>query len=348
MNYEEISKLLQYNEYKGSESKIFMPNEIFEDLIKSLNEELPQKEQSKVEYITEKNKVRKKRGLNKGVSTNHIAFAYSYIYLVTWLYRYTKYTVLKSGISNSTIKEILGYKPETRTVNYLIIKNGLLDKIGYLETHKDFPVWWSQSQYEALDFQMYSEEKDSFPYHTIPKNFTIKYPIKGFYREVNDDGTVEIEGTFNEVDNTHCVPFEVFMYCMSKDDIGCTGFYLYSYLLHKNDIYGDYDVSLEDLSKQTGIADRTLDKYLGILKAYRMIDFKINQEFFAIGLREEDRMANTYSINEYGEFSNEPIPYDKINIVKKKDYFQMLEDKKQMDREIWGGILDIPLESLPY
>src|SRR5690606_38694694 len=116
----------------------------------------------------------------------------------------------------------------------------------------------------------------------------------------------------------------IFMYCMSNDDIGCTGFYLYAYLKHKNDIYGDYDVSLEDLSYDTGVAERTLDKYLGMLKGYKMIDFQHNQEFFAIGMREEDRKPNTYTVNDYEIFLDKPVPYKKINIMKKKDYFKML------------------------
>lgn len=92
MKYEEIKKLVQFNEYNGYESKLYMPNEIFADLKANIK------------------------------NTPHIAFAYSYIYLVTWMYRYTKHIVGQEVISNSTIKEILGYSAVTRTINYLIKK----------------------------------------------------------------------------------------------------------------------------------------------------------------------------------------------------------------------------------
>ncbi|MFC0235652.1 hypothetical protein [Fictibacillus phosphorivorans] len=331
MKYEEIRKLLQYNDYNGMESKLFMPNELFEDL---------------------KNNIK---------NTPHIAFAYTYIYLVTWLYRHSKHTVIKGGVSNSTIKEILGYNPETRTVNYLITKNGLLDKIGYTSTDRNFPIA-SEIIDGRLEFvlvnELESKEDPLYSYEysmekkireNVPKNFTIKYPVKAFEREVDEKGFIDVEGTFYEFENTHLIPFEVFMYCMSKEDIGCTGFYLYAYLSHKNDIYGGYDVSLEDLVKETGIADRTLDKYLGMLKGYKMIDFQHNQEYFAIGMRKEDRMANTYTTNDYDEFVEQPVSYQKINIVKKKDYFKMLLEEEEAKKiEIWGDVIDIPLESLPY
>jgi len=321
MKYQEINSLLQYNDYNGSERTLFMPNEIFEDLKGNIK------------------------------NTPHIAFAYSYIYLVTWLYRYTKLLVQKDAISNNKIKEILGYQPETRTVNYLIKKNGLLEQLGYLITDNDFPVWWNQSKYEELEFTMYSEEKETFTHHNIPRNYTVKYPVKAFNRIIfQNEDKIEIEGTFYDIENTHNIPFEVFMYCMGNEDVGCTGFYLYAYLKYKNDIYeGGYDVSLEDLSSETGIADRTLDKYLNSLKGFRMIDFVHNQEFFAIGMKEEDRKANTYITRGYENFSDELIPFHKINVMKKKEYFKMIEEQVTEEFEkLFGNKVDIALEELPY
>jgi hypothetical protein len=327
MNYEELNKLFQYNDYEGAERNIYMPNEIFEDLQNNIK------------------------------NTPHIAFAYTYTYLVTWLYRYCKYTVAKGGISNSKIKEILGYAPDTRSVNYLIVKNGLLDKIGYLETHKNFPIWWDIE--DGLEFTLINEADDktdpNYSYelsteklirNNVPKNFTVKYPVKAFNRII-DEEDIE-DGTFFEVENTHLIPFEVFLYCMSNDGIGCTGFYLYSYLKHMNDVFvGGYDISLEDLAEETGIADRTLDKYLGMLKGYQMIDFKHNQEFFAIGMKSEDRMANTYITNDYDIFKDKPVPFKKISIMKKKDYFKMLKEEEKETEELFGNS-DITLEELPY
>lgn len=322
MKYEEIYQLLQYNDYKGYESNIFMPNEIFEDLKANIK------------------------------NTPHIAFAYSYMYLVTWLYRYTKHISRDCLIDNNVIKQILGYSAGTRSIDFLIKKNGLLDKMEYTITTRNFPVLWNQSNLEdePLDFELYNEAKEIVMIE-IPNRFTVKYPVKAFERIIKTkDGELETYGTFYDVDNTHNIPFEVFMYCMGNEDIGCTGFYLYSYLKHKNDIYeGGYDVSLQDLSSETGIAERTLDKYLNALKGYRMIDFKHNQEFFAIGLKEEDRKANTYITKGYDQFSDDLIPFHKITIMRKKDYFKMLEEEETAEFErLFGNTVDIPLEELPY
>nr|BDD43633.1 hypothetical protein 2 [Bacillaceae bacterium] len=328
MEYKEIEQLLQYSNY---ESKLFMPNEVFDDLKLNIK------------------------------NTPHIAFAYTYLYLNTWLYRYTKHTE-QGGISNSVIKEILGYKPETRTVNYLITKNGLLDKMGYTSTTRDFPIAAELNE-GYLEFTLVNglDNKDdpmySYSYSwekrirdTVPKNFTIKYPVKAFHRTKESMDDSYEDGTFYEVENTHCIPFDVFMYCMSKKDIGCTGFYLYAYLKHQNDIHGgSYDVSLVDLALQTGIAERTLDTYLDLLKGYRLTDFIHNQEFFAVGLRKEDRKANTYITNDYEFFKDKPQPYERINIIKKKDYIAMAKKEEEEKRHIWGEkMADIPLEQLPY
>lgn len=332
MNYEEIKNTVHYNDYKGYESNIYMPNEIFDELKGNIK------------------------------NTPHVAFAYSYVYLITWLYRYVKHTNGIDVISNSTIKEILGYNSNTRTINYLIKKNGLLDQMGYTSTERDFPV---QVAFEdgALEFLLVSELDDKsnpkycYEFSTekvvrddIPLNFTIKKPVKAFEREVDENGCIEVEGTFYDIENTHCIPFEIFMYCMSNEDIGCTGFYLYAYLKHKNDLFENgYDVSLESLTFETGIAERTLDKYLGMLKSYKMIDFRHNQEFFAMGLKKEDRKANTYITNDLMEFNDTPVPFKRISIMKKKEYFDLLKKEDEEKKTVWQAQkCDISVDELPY
>ncbi|MBU8877945.1 hypothetical protein BGM26_02920 [Bacillus sp. FJAT-29790] len=311
MKYEEIAKLLQYN--KEYESKLFMPNEIFKDLKANIK------------------------------NTPHIAFAYSYIYLVTWLCRYTKYIGSNESLSNPKIKEILGYNPRTQTLNYLIKKNGLLDNIGYTRIDRDLP-YLTRLEDNELEFTWLSDlddaETEKLMRRDIPKNFTIKFPVKAFNRYVEEDGDLGVAGTFFGIENTHCIPFEVFMYCMGNEEIGCTGFYLYAYLKHKNDIFKrGYDVPLERLVEETGIADRTLDKYLNELKGYKVIRFKHNQKFFAVGLRESERMANTYITNEYVLFEDNPVPFRRIDIMKKQDYLEMLKEEEN---------LNIQLEQLPF
>ncbi|WP_338656277.1 hypothetical protein V6B14_08535 [Sporosarcina psychrophila] len=302
MKYEEISNLIQFKE--NFESNLFMPNEIFEDLKANIK------------------------------NTPHIAFAYSYIYLCTFNYRYAKHFSKGEIIDNAKAKELLGYDPKNRTLNYLIKKGGLLDEMEYLESTRDYPVSWEYSKMNAEDIQFtlsseFGDIKGYLP--EIPKRFFLKYPVKGFTRILEEDGEeFETIGTFYEVDNTHNIPFEVFLYCMSNEDIGCTGFYLYAYLKHKNDLFeGGFDVSLQNLSSDTGISETGIDRYLGALKGYKLVDFIHNQEFFAIGMRKEDRKANTYITNKHCMFNDIHIPFNKIEIMKKKEYFEMLKSQRE-------------------
>ncbi len=376
MEYEELRELLQYDDEEKHESYLFMPNEIFKDLQKGLNSVKPiSNEEKEIEYIEVKGQTRKKRGKSKGASINHVTFAYSYIYLVTWLYRYAKYGKGKVTIKKEHLKKILGYGAKTQEVDYLIKKNGVLEMMDYIRTTTDFPLEYHYSneyRYEMMDtdivpgeltfttFLEYKEKDErgeylnggSYKYFDRGKNYKIKYPVKAFERIVDSEGNIEWEGTFFEVDNTHLIPVEVFLYCMSNKKIGCTGFYLYSYLKHKNDIYeGGYDVSIEDLVIETGIPDSTLNKYISLLKSYRMIDFYHNQEAFCVAYKSEDRKANTYITNDYILFSDKPVPYERIKVIKKDEYLKQLKEKEDEKRINWGNPeteVDIAIEELPY
>src|SRR5690606_36182906 len=102
----------------------------------------------------------------------------------------------------------------------------------------------------------------------VPSNFRSKYPVRAFNRYIFDPDMKEDyeqgyeDGTFFEVDNTHLIPFESFLFCMSNKELGCIGFYLYSFLKSKNQLFkSGYDIPLEELESVTGVKGRTLDKY---------------------------------------------------------------------------------------
>lgn len=312
MNFEKIKVLLKIT---GKESDIFLPNEIFSDL---------------QGYIT---------------NSTHVAFAYSYCYLTQFLYRNCKYFNTEVLIDGNIIKQVLGYSQSNRTMNYITKKGGLLDEIGYLESTKDFPLGWGLES-GVLSFDM-SSEMDKHMLPSIPKMFFLKKPLKAFERVIQcknaDGGIEEIEmlGTFYDVSNTHSVDFNVFMYCMANKDLGVVGFYLYSWLKHKNDIFSGYDVSYEKLSAETGIPRRTMIKYLNALKGYNLISFKFNQEYFVLGeMEDEDRRATTYYTNSYYSFYDEPMPFKKMAVISSNDYFEKKESQKNE--------IKVTMEQLPF
>lgn len=314
MKFEEIKDLVKFEE---QESKLFLPNEIFGDL---------------------------KANMKKSI---HIPVAYSYYYLVSWLYRHAKYGNIL--IDNKIIKEVLGYHRDQKDLDYIMKKNGLLDEIGYTETVKDFPVVWELDEVEGLKFTFLSEMDDYFQEDIksrLSRKYSIKYPIKAFERVVDEEGNIEQEGTFFDISNTHCIPFEIFMFCMDNDNIGCTGFYLYSYIKHMNDIYsGGWDVSIDNLSSETGISKKTLTRYLDQLNLYQMVTTKHNQEYFCLALDPKDRKANTYTTNEYDSFTDRPQSYEKLKVVTTGDYYKKREEDLEF---LFSNRIDIPLEDLPF
>ncbi|MFE4525071.1 hypothetical protein ACFRCQ_23690 [Cytobacillus firmus] len=355
MKYETIEELLQYNE---KESKIFIPNEIFDDLKKKFNELKPDiKDDKSAAIITTSTGVkRRKRGKNKGLNINHLAFSYSYYYLISWIYRYAKHRTTNEIIDNGKVKEILGYNADTKGLDYITKKNGLLDQMEYTKTDKDFPLTWTFNQFEGLEFSMLSEyieaETKDNPFVTkssilemyqIPRKYTVKYPVKAFYRTQESDYE---NGTFYEVENTHMIPFDVFMYCMDNENIGTIGFYLYCFIKRMNDFYsGGWDTSIENLILETEIPESTLLKYIDVLRKYKMIDVEYNQEYFCLALDPKDRKANTYTVNDFDLFTYKPQSYKKMEIISVEEY------KKKKEEEfvkLFGNTVDIPLEDLPY
>ncbi len=319
-------KLLQFDEDTGYESKIYIPNEIFDDL----------------------------KNNNDINSAAHTAFSFSYIYLATWLYRYAKHNGIIEATSSTkegtiSMKEILGYNQMTKGLDYLIKKNGVLEKMGYLSTVKDYPI---SAIFEDgyLEFSMLSDlevEMQNYVKNRSSRKYTIKFPVKAFYRFNDNDE----DGTFFDISNTTLIPIEVFLFCMSNDQLGCDAFYCYSYLQYQNQLFKNgYDVSLENLALETGFNIRTLKNYLHLLKGYRMIQCIHNQDYFALGMKKEHRKANTYITNDFELFHEELTTYKKIKVMPRKEYLLKLKLEKEEEIKKWEATeaVNIPIEQLPF
>lgn len=358
MKYEEIAYKLNVTE---KESNIHIANEIFADLINKFDELY--QEDLKKNYTTSFNldsgEGKKPRSKRKGASSNHIAFAYSYNYLITYLYRYAKYG--QSFFNTKLINQILGYAPNYQDGNFIIKKGGLLEQLNYTTTTTDYPIAWSfeesimdeNDDVMGVSFDMFSEEEnDEYKQVTLKhkgRNHKIKHPTKAFWRTPESKLEDKLDGTFYKVADTHSIPFEVFMYCMSNKEIGCKGFYLYSYLLFKNQWFGEgYDVSFENLERETGLRGRTMGDVLDTIRKYNMVTGVQNMEYYCVIIKDELKLANTYITNSFDEFNDEPLPYKKITVMKKKDYQEILDKETEEEALRLGEIITIPLDMLPY
>jgi hypothetical protein len=150
MKYNEIEKCVAFN----TEEIIFMPNEIFEELKNNIS------------------------------NTQQLTFAYSYLYLITYLYRHCKYYNV-GDIDGNKIKEILGYSSNTRSINPIIKKGGLLDQMELTSTEKDFPTEWHFDSFSGdLVFDMLSEFDEDYQViikEGLSRKFTVKKPIRSFH-----------------------------------------------------------------------------------------------------------------------------------------------------------------------
>lgn len=260
----DLRKYLQVNEHQD---KIYIPNEIFNDL-RMLHD--------------------------KGSS--HVAFAYSYYYLISWLYRYAKYGEL--SIDVKMIKQVLGYSPENKKVNYLIKKNGILDEIGYTYTDTDYPLSWDFNNGD-INFMMLSdmdEEVKNLLIKQKGKNYKIKVPVKGLWRSVDSEKENLWDGTFYEIDYTHEMSFDVFMKCMENNELGVSGFYLYGYLKYRCQWFCEYNRSIEKIAEDIGMSRNTADKYLTLLDKHRLIKYQENKNYKHID-GQLIREAHTYTVN---------------------------------------------------
>lgn len=294
MNKMELMSALQISPY---ESKMFMPNEIFNDL--SSCEDL-------------------------GGRSSHVAFAYSYYYLVSWLYRFAKYIEYEK-YDASTIKQILGYSRNNKTLNYIIKKGGVLDTLGYTRSVTDPPMYYKYEESMDIDFTLLSDIRalgqDIKSVDVNLRNTKIKMPVKGLFREEWAEKENYYNGTFNEVENTHMIPIEVFIKCMSNPDLGCESFYLYAFLSYKYDKFSSgINLSLEQITSQTGIKKSVRDKYINSLKEYNMI--RCYPTNFVVGMPIEHRKSSQYLINSHTQFTDQ-----KIKVFRRK--IQHWEDVKQ-------------------
>lgn len=244
----------------NQDNKIFLPNEIFQDLQDSIT------------------------------SPNHCAFAYGYYYLISYLYRYCKY-MGEIKFTQEDIKEYLGYSRINMRVNYIIKQGGVLDKMKYTKTTSNFPMRWDLDD-NNLNFFMYSDLNSEFKRLDPIRNFKIKFPIKAFYRTEEDLEKDSLTGTFYNIKNTHEINIEEFIELILQ--VGVIGFYVYGYLKCMAGLHGGkYGTKFENLCSGLKLSEVTVKKYLKILENKKFI--KIDRFKYSKALKAR-RASNRYSI----------------------------------------------------
>jgi len=302
MNFDEIVRLLNYREEGG---KVFVPNEIFDEL-------------PKTDLL--------KRGFNE-TTANPISFAFAFYYLSCYLYRECKYA---DGIDTKVMKKILGYHENYKGVDYIIKKDGVLDKLGYTETTTNYPIHWRLIDgYTGPFFTTLSDLsiEERKLYNVVARR--IKVPVKALHRTPDSKGE-DWDGTFYWVENTTMIPFEVFMFCMGNDDLGIKAFYLYSYILYKSNYFGgSFNEAFPALSDSTGFSSATLTRTLKELEGYGMIT-NSHEHFIYDRDPSKTTDANTYSALKFSEFRWTKNKVKTRKVMSNEEHDKLLEQNKNL------------------
>lgn len=247
MNKEKIKELIDYNVVDWH---VYINNSIFPDLLKCQD----------LKHISRK------------------AYAYCYYCLITYLYLNGKYH--KKQLKQTDLKEILGYSPENRGLDFISKKNGLLDEMGYTETISDFPIRIDTGR--LIVFDMYREVKRKFSLNLhIPSNYKVKFPLKAFYIDKESKEAGHLNGSYYNANDCQVFDIERFLECVSNEQIGCEGFFIVSYIkmIGISLRTGSYS-NTRGVRDALGLSKKTFEKYINLLvKAGLLdVDFRHNQK----------------------------------------------------------------------
>ena len=204
-----------------------------------------------------------------------------------------------------------------------------IDRVPKITTIQEF---CKEIQYETVD-----EWREQMK---INRASTCKYPVFGFEREY-DDGY--IDGTFIDISDTTLIDMDTFLFCMSTDDIGVNGFYVYAYLLDKsNKFNNDFMATNKRIAKETGLSEKTIQRVMDTLRAHNLITTVHNMEYFSFAISKDDRKASTHKVNNSADFSADKIEYEKLKFVSNKVHEKKMNEKFTYDK------VEINIEDLPF
>lgn len=320
---EELKDILSIKE---EESKVFIPNEIFKDLTKNID------------------------CSDNGKSSKHIAFAFSYHYLIMYLWRYAKLGG-DFEFTEEELKKICNVSPHSKGkegVTYITKKDGLLDQLGYIEKVSNYPIWqfWLKDHNE-VNFGMSADYKEADPLFRNVRNRKANEPLKLTSQRIYEMAGEEYEspGILFDISNTTEIPINIFIYCVSRKELGCEGFYLYCFLKYMNDKFRNgWSCPLEKIPNEVGMKRDVIKDRLKALEEYNMI--RNNHVPFVPYLQNHtsDRIkANTYKINNFNKFVKKGEPKLSIDrrVVMSYSTYKEKYDTVKIEIEIDG---ELPFE----
>lgn len=161
-------------------------------------------------------------------SPSHQEFIYCFYWMSAYLWGFAKYG--EYGYTISDVKQMLGYNPNEKRINYIVKQDGLLDQKGYTNTVDNFPVLWHMKDGEDISFTMLNDYDDLDK--ELVNKFKAKKPfVKAPMLSIGGNN----DGLYWNAENSHILKGEIFVACMANDNLKCAGMYLYGILLMMRD-----------------------------------------------------------------------------------------------------------------
>lgn len=231
------------------------------------------------------------------------SFAYLYIVVVAFLYKYAHFVDIDNDtyIQNADIKELLGYNRKTKSVDFIIKKNGVLDEIGLTRTTKDYPIRFTQHPTETInnipirEFVTIKDIDESDVNYTIirnvvkNRNYDVKEPL--FFFEYNGE-----TGTLYDYANTHRIMLKELMSILFDDNIDNIDFLLYCFFKSKcQGVKGKTkSIGLQIISADLKIGFDAFYKHLDRLKGKQLVEVNHKGWVSEKGIDKSDLEANEY------------------------------------------------------
>lgn len=182
-------------------------------------------------------------------SKSHIAFAFTYLVNITWVYRYLKYENILSSTENTPaelLKIVSGISKTTRTMDYITKKDGLLDHSKLTENIgvSDIPFWIDYSHEDVIITTIGEALADDVKINSSyggRRNFVIKKPTFFLTQKENKRNSFHID-------------YFILYYLLAEENLTNVDFYVYCYFKMKNQYFGEqYNESYESLTNSLGL-----------------------------------------------------------------------------------------------
>lgn len=221
-------------------------------------------------------------------NSSQVSFAYAYLVAITFLYKYASFVDIgaESYVQSADLKSMLGYNKGTKSIDRILAKGGVLEKMGLIETVRDYPVAYYVNKEEEIngipvwEFLMRSDIdskhvlSDKLKKTVKNRNFEIREPL--FLTSSYDDKEY---GTLYQFERTHEITITEFIEFISDTELDNCSFLLYAFFKSrcKGLSMNACSIALYKITAEIGVDSTTFYRKLGLLKNKKYITVRHGQ-----------------------------------------------------------------------